>query len=252
MGIYSEINRIVKKAQLVVPPIYKPNVYQQGANNIMRKGRDLGWGTFGAAAGLAKSVLDREWKVPISAIASITGISPITSIPGSITVGKEQPEGSWWDYLRAGWNAGHDNADLMTASMIEGAGNTIPFVKFNAPSRYADRIQKMKIDKGMSPEDAATMRDRASSGGEMAASLPLWNGAGKALNSLGRYAGKFIKKVNPKTLGRFFEYFGPVPVMAGEQVIEDNKTSKRIEAKKRMLENAEKNNLVDARKPLFP
>lgn len=243
MGVLSEIRHLVKQAQLIVPPVYKPKVYQQGANNIMRKGRDLGWGTFGAAAGLAKSVLDREWKVPISAIASI---------PGSITVGKEQPEGSWGDYLRAGWNAGHDNADLMTASMIEGAGKAIPFVKFNAPSRYADRIQKMKIDKGMSPEDAATMRDRASSGGEMAASLPFWNGSGKALNSLGRYAGKFIKKVNPKTLGRFFEYFGPVPVMAGEQVIEDNKTSKRIEAKKRMLENAGKNNLVDARKPLLP
>jgi len=174
MCILSEIRRLVKQAQ-VFPPVHKPEVYQQGANNIMRKGRDLVWGVLGAGAGLAKGIADRKWTIPI---APMTPMSPVT------TVGKDRPEGSWGDYIRAGWNVGHDNGDLMTASMIEGAASTIPFVKFEAPSRYADRIHEMKIDNGMDPEDALSMRERAGIAGSIAASVPVFGAAGNGVKAI--------------------------------------------------------------------
>ena len=36
MGVLSEINSLVKKAQLIVPPVYRPDVYRKGADNIAR------------------------------------------------------------------------------------------------------------------------------------------------------------------------------------------------------------------------
>ena len=36
MGVLSEIDRLVKQAQLIVPPVYKPEVYRKGADNIAR------------------------------------------------------------------------------------------------------------------------------------------------------------------------------------------------------------------------
>ena len=36
MGVLSEINSFVKKAQLVMPPVYSPEVYRKGADNIAR------------------------------------------------------------------------------------------------------------------------------------------------------------------------------------------------------------------------
>ena len=36
MGVLSEINSLVKKAQLIMPPVYRPEVYRKGADNIAR------------------------------------------------------------------------------------------------------------------------------------------------------------------------------------------------------------------------
>jgi hypothetical protein len=225
----------VKKAQ-VFPSLYEPEVYQHGANNIMRglkKVRDLGWGVFGAGAGLVKSIADRKWMIPIA---------PMSPMSPKITIGEDRPEGSWGDYLRAGWNVGRDNADLMTASMIEGAANSIPFVKFKAPSRYANRIHKMKIDNGMNPEDASSMRVMAGSAGSMAASMPLLSVAGRAFGAAGKAIAPALK-ANPKILGPVAENLGQSLIYDGEQIIESHEAAKRTEAKKRYLEKWQRDRL---------
>ena len=171
-------------------------------------------------------------------------------VPGSpeITLGEDRPEGSWGDYIRTGWNVGYDNADLMTASMIEGAANSIPFVKFEAPSRYADRIHEHKINNGMDPEDASYMRERAGSAGSMTASLPVVGAVGRIFGAAGKSIAPALK-ANPKILGRVAENLGPIAIFEGEQMVENNASAKRIEAKKRLLENLPRNENIGASKP---
>lgn len=228
MGVFSEINRLVKQAQLIMPPVYKPEVYRKGADNIVKavkKVPNAAWGVIGTGAGLAKSIADRKWTVPIS---------PMTPMSPVITVGKERPEGSWGDYVRAGWDAGYNHGDMAAAGMIEGAANSIPFAKFEAPSRFADFVQNEKIENGMDPEVSGTMRNRGALAGSITASLPVWSVAGKVLNIAGKAVAPYVK-ANPALVGRIAENFGPVPVIAGENILENHKTSRRIDRKMQLL-----------------
>lgn len=69
------------------------------------------WGGIGGAAGAVLALSDK-----------VTGNS----------------QGSWKDYIRTGYNIGHDNADMMAAGMAEGMANAIPFYK--RPGRYMSDI----------------------------------------------------------------------------------------------------------------
>lgn len=196
MGIISEINRLVKKAKLIMPPVYKPEVYQQGAKNILnavKKVPNAAWGVIGTGAGLAKGVYDK--------------------------VSGNDSGNSWGDYVRAGWNAGYNNGDVAAAGLIEGAAKSVPFANFEAPSRFADFVQNEKIENGMDPEVAETMRGRANWAGVGVASLPImsgWSLLGKGMGATGRLAAPLIK-ANPARVGAMAEKWGPWVVFAGQQ-----------------------------------
>lgn len=213
MGVLSEIRHLVKQAQLIVPPVYKPKVYQQGAKNIanaVKKSPNAAWGTIGAGAGIAKSIGDRKWTIPI---APMTPMSPVT------TVGKDRPEGSWGDYARAGWNAGYNHGDMAAAGMIEGAANSIPFANFEAPTRFADFVRDQKVHGGMDEDVADTMRGRANWAGVGAMALPTmagWGILGKGMGATGRFAAP-IMKANPARVGAIAEKWGPWAVVAGQE-----------------------------------
>lgn len=228
MGILSEIRHIVKQAHLIMPQVYKPEVYRKGSDNIVKavkKVPNAAWGVIGTGAGLAKSIADRKWTVPI---APMTPMSPV------MTVGEERPDGSWGDYVRAGWNAGYNHGDMVAAGMIEGAADSIPFAKFEAPSRFADFVQDEKVENGMDAEVAGTMHNRGALAGSITASLPVWSVAGKGLNIAGKAVAPYIK-ANPAVVGRVAENFGPVPIIAGENILENHKASRRIDRKMQLL-----------------
>lgn len=195
MGVLSEINSLVKKAQ-VFPAVYPPEVYRQGAENIVKvvkKVPNAAWGTLGVGAGLAKGVADR-------------------------TVG-DGAEGSWGDYVRAGWDTGYNHGDLAAAGMIEGAANMVPFAKFEAPARFADFVRNEKVDDGMDPEVADTMRGRANWAGVGVAMLPTmgaWNLMGKGFGAAGRFVAP-VMKANPARVGAIAQKYGPLAVLAGQE-----------------------------------
>lgn len=195
MGVLSEIGRLVKKAQ-IFPAIYPPETYRKGADNIanvVKKVPNAAWGTIGVGAGLAKGVADR-------------------------TVG-DGAEGSWGDYVRAGWNAGYNNGDVAAAGLIEGAAKSVPFANFEAPSRFADFVQNEKIENGMDPEVAGTMRGRANWAGVGVAALPTMAGWGllsKGMGATGRFVAPLMK-ANPARVGAMAEKWGPWAVVAGQE-----------------------------------
>ena len=200
MGIYSEINRIVKKAQLVVPPIYKPKVYQQGAKNIanvVKKAPNAAWGVIGSGAGLAKGVADK--------------------------VSGNDSGNSWGDYVRSGWNTGYNHGDMAAAGMIEGAANSIPFANFEAPTRFADFVRDQKVHDGMDEDVADTMRGLANFAGMGVTILPTmaaWGALGKGFGA----AGGAITKATGGTAANIArgtsqaQKWGPRLLLAGQVV----------------------------------
>jgi hypothetical protein len=196
MGVLSEIKRLVKQAQLIMPPVYKPEVYQQGAKNIanaVKKVPNAAWGVIGTGAGLAKGVADK--------------------------VSGNDSGNSWGDYVRAGWNAGYNNGDVAAAGLIEGAAKSVPFANFEAPSRFADFVQNEKIENGMDPEVAENMRGRANWAGVGVAALPTmsgWGLLGKGMGATGRLAAPLMK-ANPARVGAMAEKLGPWAVVAGQE-----------------------------------
>ena len=196
MGVLSDINRLVKQAQLIMPPVYKPDVYRKGADNIVKavkKVPNAAWGTIGVGAGLAKGVNDRAFG--------------------------NGAEGSWGDYLRAGWDAGYNHGDMASAGMIEGAANAIPFAKFEAPTRFADFVRDQKVQEGMDADVADTMRGRANYAGAGVAMLPTmaaWGALGKGFGAVGRFAAPFMK-ADPTRFGAAAQKFGPLAVLAGQE-----------------------------------
>ena len=196
MGVLSEINRLVKQAQLIMPPVYKPEVYRQGADNIVKavkKVPNAAWGTIGVGAGLAKGVTDRTFG--------------------------NGAEGSWGDYVRAGWDAGYNHGDMAAAGMIEGAENAIPFAKFEAPTRFADFVRDQKVQGGMDADVADTMRGRANYAGVGVTMLPAmaaWGALGKGFGAVGRFAAP-VMKADPTRVGAVAQKFGPLAVLAGQE-----------------------------------
>lgn len=200
MGVLSEINRLVKQAQLIMPPVYKPEVYRKGADNIVKAVKKLpnaAWGTIGVGAGLAKGVTDRAFG--------------------------NGAEGSWGDYVRAGWDAGYNHGDMAAAGMIEGAANAIPFAKFEAPTRFADFVRDQKVQNGMDADVADTMRGRANYAGVGVAMLPTmaaWGALGKGFGA----AGGAITKATGGTAANIArgaaqaQKWGPRLVLAGQEV----------------------------------
>ena len=178
MRVVDEINKLVKKAQAFVK-FYPDDVYRDGAKNIIntvKKVPNALWGTLGVGAGLAKGVADRKWRIPFAPMAGVP--SPM------VEVGKGKPEGSWGDYARAGWDTGYNHGDMGAAGLIEGMAKGIPFTNFEAPSRFADFIQKEKIDDGMDPEVANTMRRRANYAGygvDLLPTMAAWGLMGRGL-----------------------------------------------------------------------
>lgn len=188
MSVLSEINRLVKKAQLIAPPIYKPEVYRKGADNIVKaikKVPNAAWGTIGVGAGLAKGVTDRAFG--------------------------NGAEGSWGDYVRAGWDAGYNHGDMAAAGMIEGAAKAIPFAKFEAPTRFADFVRDQKVHGGMDEGVADTMRERSNWAGVGVTMLPTmaaWGALGKGMGAVGRVAAP-LAKANPARVGAAAQKWGP-------------------------------------------
>lgn len=196
MGVLSEINRLVKQAQLIMPPVYKPEVYRKGADNIVKavkKVPNAAWGTIGAGAGLAKGVTDRAFG--------------------------NGAEGSWGDYVRAGWDSGYNHGDMAAAGMIEGAANSIPFAKFEAPTRFADFVRDQKVSGGMDADVADTMRGRANYAGVGVTMLPAmaaWGALGKGFGAVGRFAAP-VMKADPTRVGAAAAKWGPWAVVGAQE-----------------------------------
>lgn len=172
MGIRQEINAILqglcKQAQ--VWGYYAPAHNQHAEANISKKIPNMAWGTLGVGAGLAKGVLDR-------------------------TIG-EGAQGSWKDYLKAGWNAGFNHGDMVAAGMVEGIANAIPFVEQKTIPSFVDFVRDEKINSGMEPEVADTLRTGGNYAGIGVTALPAMKAIGWTGKTLGNGATRFAELIN--------------------------------------------------------
>lgn len=172
MGIRQEINAILKGLckQAHVWGYYAPAHNQQAESNIVKKIPNMAWGTLGVGAGLAKGVFDR-------------------------TLG-EGAQGSWKDYIKAGWNAGFNHGDMVAAGMVEGIANAIPFVEQKTIPNFVDFVRDEKINAGMEPEVADTLRRGGNYAGIGVTALPAIKAIGWTGKTLGNGATRFAELIN--------------------------------------------------------
>ena len=172
MGIRQEINAILKglckHAQVLDNHSSAHN--QQSAFNLAKKIPNMAWGTLGVGGGLAKGVWDR-------------------------TLG-DGAQGSWKDYLKAGWNAGFNHGDMVAAGMVEGIANAIPFVEQKTIPSFVDFVRDEKINAGMEPEVADTLRMGGNYAGIGITALPAMKAIGWTGKTLGNGATRFAELIN--------------------------------------------------------
>lgn len=232
MSLLSEINFLVKKAALGMPTLpfaQKPMRQGDVLDGLIMLGKGA-WGVLGAGAGLAKSIADRKWTIPI---APMSPMSPV------ITVGKDRPEGSWGDYLRAGWNAGVNHGDLVAAGAMEGAAKALPFVPSDSTTRFADFVKNEKVEKGMDTEVADRMRSRGRDAGLVGgflAPMPLYGKAfGAGLNAIGK-----VSPAASKIIGRGLT-IGATGLTGADMYANEVVNADRIDKKRRLAEQLEQN-----------
>lgn len=270
MGIYSEINRIVKKAQapgFVPTPLYYSSMMPKGIRKQAQKNWSPG-GEIDSWQNLAQSKMLRG--MARGARNAIPGFIDGTIGTGAGLIngtGQFLGGGSFYD----GWKESNDFVKKYYSDPIRKAemfivGNAVKKVLDGADSYYRGNIEK-EIGQTHDANGAPTKKykdyleglnmldsvsDTVSSGTELALTWPMWGKAmgygAKALGSVGSRVAPLIK-ANPKTFGRIAGKIGTIPMFLAEPIIENNASAKRIEEKKRLLENLPRKESVGASKP---
>ena len=263
MGIISEINRLVKQAQapgFVPTPLYYSSMMPKDMRKRVQKDWSPG-GELDSWHNLAQSKMLRG--VARGAKNAIPGlIDGVIGTGAGLINGTGQALGGGSFYN--GWKESNDfvkkyySDPIRKAEMAIG-GNAIKKVFDGADSYYRGNIEKAigqthdangvptkkykDYVEGLNMLDSAS--DIASSGTELALTWPMW---GKVMGYGAKAIGSIGGRVAP-SFGRIAEKFGLTPMFLAEPIIENNLSAKRIEEKKRLLENLPRNNNEGASKP---